>query len=147
MVWAPLVASMVMAAAKAKQDADRERDERNTQVETTRNSPWTGMKAQAPTPSNTAGTMASGLASGMAMSESKRQGDAYDAYLKSLSAGPKGPTMSTPQVAPPPQQGPMSSAVPRMGADMSMDDYLKMQEMRAQGYGSAWPSMGRTSSY
>lgn len=137
----PIAVALMAAttAAKMKQDADREKDERDIQVATTRSSPWTGMKSQMPTRADMAGTAMQGIASMYGQQQAGQTAEAQAALMKaqadylknknansSLNSATEQPTRYTPP------QGPMTAAKPPPG--MSFDDWMAMQQPGYTGW-------------
>jgi hypothetical protein len=94
----PLLAMLGIGAATGmvkNQGKQAEYDrQKKIQAETTRMSPWTGMRAEAPVPVNAAGNILEGAMTGLSlhqgMGRAAKQDELMDAYKKNLLAGTSG---------------------------------------------------------
>lgn len=83
MFWVPLIMAAIAAGKSASDAAGRERDQK-VQAETTRNSPWTGMKGADPRQADTFGTMIKGVQSGLIAGKAL---DGYDFSTPGAASG------------------------------------------------------------
>jgi len=128
----PVMAALMAAstAAKMKQDADREKDDRNERVETIRNSPWTGLRPGQAFHADGAGTALQGFASGVSMDQAGKNQASQQKLMDAMAEQYKTPGASaTAQVSTPTPT--RVAAVPTGG--QSRDDFGTWMSMRKFG--------------